>query len=396
MCFFVAKSCKLMKKACHILLLFLPAVFFAQKYDLFNAKNHNASIRFQSDTDLIFNRSRLVSEINNLLHPELKIGGYISSYFSGNDDDNLYNDFVLFPTLEPRKDQFSLNMALISLAYKSQDIRGNITLHYGDVPESSWPQTFNLIQEANGGFRIYKNLWADVGFFKTHIGIESFQPRENIASSMSIMNYYDPYFLSGAKLTYLLNTRLTLQAGVFNGYNEYLDNNRNKAFGLTAIYNPSKNISLTYNVLTCDESPDNAPVKHQRVYHNLYSTLHLQKLIVGLDLNFGSQQHSLKSDTGQTGYLYGALAVAKYELTRLISPYLRVETFSDPNRILTGSLDIGERISGTTAGIELMPYKTVSFNAEWRILEADNLIFRRGNKLVNRRNEFNLCLDLWF
>jgi hypothetical protein len=383
-----------MKKTCHIACLFLYLGYFAQNTNPFHSKNR--FLRFNPDTDFIFNRSRIIPQALAGAEPELKIGCYVSSYFAINDDDNLPNGFVQFPTLEPRKDQFSLNMALISLAYASSKMRGNITLHYGDVPESSWPATFNLIQEANGGFKLFKDLWLDAGFFKTHIGIESFQPRENIASSMSIMNYYDPYFLSGVKLTYSMGPKLRLMGGVFNGYNEYLDNNRNKAFGFTAIYNASDKLTFTYNALTCDESPDAAPAKHQRLYHNFYSTLHLQKLIVGVDINYGMQQHSLKSDTARSGQVYGALAVAKYQFIPLLGGYARVETFSDPDRILTGNLDIGDYIHGFTAGIEFTPQKTISINAEWRILEADHLIFRQGNKLVNQRNEFNLCLDLWF
>ncbi len=378
--------------------LFLFSCFFipAQKFDLFHTKlSFPTTVRLHSDTDLTFNRSRFATnEVPS--EPELKIGGYISSYFSTNDDDNLYDGFVLFPTLEPRKDEFSLNMALISLAYKNKTTRGNIILHYGDVPESSWPKTFNLIQEANGGFKLLKNIWLDVGFFKTHIGIESFQPRENIASSMSVMNFYDPYFLSGVKLSYLVSSKLTLQTAVFNGYNEYLDNNRNKAFAFTSIYNPTPHLSLTYNFLTCDESPDDSKIKHQRFYNNFYSTLTYDKLIIGVDINYGIQQNSLKSDSTKPGFVSGALVVAKYRFIKKLSAYGRVEYFSDPNQILTGALNVGHYINGTTLGLDFTPQKTVSISAEWRILESENLIFKRGNMLTNRRNEFNLCLDLWF
>lgn len=383
-----------MKKICQILcFLGLSFTFFAQNTP-FPPKNR--FLNFTPDTDFIFNRSRLIASQNKIAEPELKIGGYVSSYFSLNDDDNLPGGFVQFPTLEPRKNQFSLNMAVISLAYSSSKMRGNITLHYGDVPESSWPATFNLIQEANGGFRAFKDLWVDVGFFKTHIGLESFQPRENIASSMSVMNYYDPYFLSGVKLTYYYNSKLSFMGGVFNGYNEYLDNNRNKAFGFTTIYKANKNLVFTYNVLTCDETPDASKTKHQRLYHNFYSTLHLPKIIIGLDVNYGAQQHSHRSDTTKTGQVYGALVVAKYQFIPKLGCYARGETFSDPDDILSGSLDIGNYINGFTAGLEFTPQKTISLSAEWRVLESDKLIFRRGNILTNRRNELNLCLDLWF
>ncbi len=399
MCFFALYYLKIMKKLPAIATFFICFLSVsAQKPELFNQKNSFLrTIKFVGDTDLTFNRSRFQNRLFEAhAEPELKIGGYISSYYSTNDDDNLYDGFVLFPTLEPRKNQFSLNMALISLAYKNKNMRGNIILHYGDVPESSWPKTFNLIQEANGGFKLGKKFWFDFGFFKTHIGIESFQPRENIASSMSVMNFYDPYFLSGVKLSFLASSKLTLQVHMFNGYNEYLDNNRNKAFGFTSIYNPNSKLSLTYNFLTCDETPDDRKTKHQRYYNNFYATLTFDKLIFGIDLNYGIQQHSLKTDTAKYGFLYGGLVVAKYHFIKKMAAYGRLESFSDPNDILSGSHDIGNYIYGTTLGLEFLPQKTIGLSAEWRILESDNLIFRRGNKLTNRRNEFNLCLDLWF
>lgn len=380
-----------------LIILLINSHFLAQNNDSTTKKTtFLPKISFKSDTDMVFNRSKIIYELDSLLHPELHIGGYVSTYYSTNDDDNLVGGFVQFPTLEPRKDQFSLNMALISLNYNSNNFRSNITLHYGDVPESSWPKTFNLIQEANGGFRVYKKLWFDAGFFKTHIGIESFQPRENITTSMSMVNFYEPYFLSGAKLTYYASSKLSLQLNAFNGYNEYLDNNKNKAFGFSAAYAVNQNLSINYNVLTCDETPDAFVTKHQRLYNNLYATFQRNKLTIGAEANYGLQKNSLKTDSTKTASMYSGLIVAKYQILKVLAPFARLETFNDPNKILTGSLDIGKYIRGTTVGVEYKPQKTVSLNAEWRILQSDNLIFKQGNYTLNQRNELNLCLDLWF
>lgn len=340
--------------------------------------------------------TQIVSKIDSLLHPLLKIGGYISTYYAHYDDDIETNDFVQFATLAPRKDQFSLNMALLSAEYNSSVLRGKITLHYGDVPESAWPATFRLIQEANGGFKIAKNLWFDAGFFKTHIGLESFQPRENITCSMSIPDFYDPYYLSGAKLTYYASSKLSLQVSIFNGYNEYIDNNKNKALGFSANYNLNDYISFTYNFLTCDETPDYIKIKHQLYYQNFYATFIYNRFTLGLDLNYGIRQNSLKSDTNSVATMYAGTLVAKYNFLKKLGIYGRLENFSDPNQILTGALAIGNYIRGTTFGIEFKPQQTVGLSAEWRGLEADNLIFKQGNTLLNRRNEFIVCLDLWF
>ena len=359
-------------------------------------KKNNTKIIFNSDDILELKGTQIAKAIDSLLRPEFRIGGYVSTYYAYYDDESEPNGFIQFPTLAPRKDQFSLNMALISMQYKSSNLRSNITLHYGDVPASSWPATFNLIQEANAGFKICKKLWFDAGFFKTHIGLESFQPRENIASSMSIPNFYDPYYLSGAKLTYIVNSKLNLQACIFNGYNEYIDDNKNKALDFSANYNLNDHVSFTYNFLTCDETPDNIKSKHQRYYQNFYATFIYDKFTIGLDANFGIQQNSYKKDTVKAGKMYAGILVAKYNILPKFHVYNRLEYFSDPNQILTLSLNTGRYIKGNTIGFEIKPQKTVGISAEWRILECDQLIFKQKNMLLNQRNEVIVCLDLWF
>jgi hypothetical protein len=359
-------------------------------------KTKKIEVRFGSPENLQLNNNQMLRGLDSLLHPELRIGGYVSTYYAHYDDEIENNNFVQFPTLAPRNNQFALNMALISFDYQSQDIRGTISLHYGDIPESSWPATFNLIQEAHAGFKIVKKLWLDAGFFKTHIGLGSFQPRENITSSMSIPDFYDPYYLSGAKLTYYLNSKLSLQACIFNGYNTYIDHNKNKALDFTASYSPNSHWNMTYNFLTCDETPDAVKTKHQRYYQNFYATFQKGRWTWGADLNFGLQQHTLRKDSTKMASMYAATLVGKYNFTKQYAIYARGETFSDPNDMLTGVLDIGDYIHGITAGMELKPYKNMALSAEWRILEAQRKIFFHDQRFHNQRNEIILCLDLWF
>jgi hypothetical protein len=377
-----------------LLLAFSCGFCYAQQRD--TAGNRAPRIIFRSNENMELLGTRIAARIDSLLNPEFRIGGYVSTYYAHYDDDTEINNFVQFPTLAPRNNQFALNMALLSVEYKSKSLRGNISLHYGDIPESSWPAVFNLIQEAHAGFKIHRKLWFDAGFFKTHIGLGSFQPRENITSSMSIPDYYDPYFLSGAKLTYQPTSKLSLQAGIFNGYNEYVENNSNKAFSFTSNYNLSDNISFTYNFLTCDETPDHIKTKHQRYYHNFFATFIFRKITVGVDLNYGTQEHTSKKDSAKTASMHAGTLVMKYAIVDEFAVYGRGEYFTDPDRILTGSLDMGKYIMGTTLGLEYKPQHTVGLSAEWRILQADKLIFRQQNNMLNQRNEFIVCLDLWF
>lgn len=125
----------------------------------------NDSVRTKSpklvlgtDENPVLQGTKTAEKTDTLSHPEFKIGAYVSTYYAYYDDETEVNDFVQFPTLSPRNNQFALNMALITLDYKSKFLRSNIGLHYGDVAESTWPANFKLIQEANAGFRIHKNF----------------------------------------------------------------------------------------------------------------------------------------------------------------------------------------------------------------------------------------------
>lgn len=383
-----------LKNALFFSLMFHLAIFPAQEKD--SVRTKLPKVKVGSTGNPQFSNDAVTSSVDSIVHPEINIGAYVSTYYAHYDDETEFNNFVQFPTLAPRNNQFSLNMALISMDYKSNNLRSAISIHAGDIALSSYPAVFNFVQEANAGFKIIKNLWLDAGFFKSHIGLESFQPRENITSSMSIPSYYNPYYLSGAKLTYYLNAKISLQVASYNGYNVYVDDNKNKAFAFTANYTPIKDLSLTYNFLTCDETHDPVTVKHQRYHQNFYATLIREKYSIGLDLTFGLQQNSLRSDTSKMASMFSGSLVGKYVVYKTLSLYGRVEYFSDPNEILTGTLDIGAYIKGITAGLEYRPQKNVALSGEWRGLQSDKLIFKQGNVALNQRNEIIVCLDLWF
>jgi hypothetical protein len=287
-------------------------------------------------------------------------------------------------------------MALISMKYGGKNIRSNLGLHYGDIPKAVWPAEYNMIQEANAGVRLFKDLWLDAGFFRSHIGVESTQPRENITSSMSLANNYEPYFLAGAKLTYIVNSKLAVQLNSFNSFNSFVDNNKNKLLGMSLVFDPTDHISITYNFITGDETPTKVTLKKQRLYNNLYATFKYNKFYLGAEINYGVQQHSKTNDTTANATMMSGLIVAKYQIFKKSALYAREEYFSDPDNMLTGSLKTGKNVYGTTIGMEYRPFKNVALSAEGRGLQCDNLIFKQGTNMTNQRIEFIICLDLWF
>lgn len=326
----------------------------------------------------------------------LKLGGYVSTYYAYYTDEITNNGLVQIPVMAPRNKEFGLNMALLSLQYSSKNVRGNFGLHFGDIPKAIWPAEFNMIQEANGGVRLIKGLWLDAGIFRSHIGVESIQPRENIASSTSLVNNYEPYYFTGAKLTYVLSSKLSLQINAFNSFNTLTETNKDKLFGFSAMYDPSEKLSLTYNFLTGDETPDSVARKRRRFYNNLYATLKLNKLTLAAEVNYGWQENSILKDTTGTASLYSGLIIAKYQVIKKTALYVRGEYLSDPDAVVTGNLNFGENVMGTTAGVEYKPFKNVALSLEGRILQSEKNVFMENNYKTNQRYECIFCLDVSF
>jgi len=364
-------------------------------------KEKKIRLQTNADSNMVFKGKHAIDHADTGDVNTLVISGYISSYYAHYNDEAVdQNGFVKFATMAPRPQEFGLNMALISMQYHGRNVRSSLGIHFGDIPKAVWPSEFNMIQEAYAGIRLRKKLWLDAGFFRSHIGIESTQPRENITSSMSLANNFEPYYLAGAKLTYVISQKVAVQLNSFNAFNSYIETNKNTLVGLSLVFEPSDRLSITYNFITGDDTPTGARIKQQRFYNNIYASYKTNKFYLGAEFNYGLQQHSKivagSVDTNANATIMSGLAVVKYQLAKKIGVYARQEYFSDASNVLTGNLKTGRYVLGSTGGFEYRPFKNVALSAESRVLQSDNLIFKQGSFLTNRRFEFILCLDLWF
>lgn len=376
-------------------------IFFTQLFNLGfsqvdTTKHKHSFISFANDTSVLFQSKKLNSD-DLTTEPKLVIDAYLSTYYASYTEDNT-SEFVKYPTMAPRNNQFGLNMVMISLSYKSKIVRSTITLHYGDVAASTWPVKYNLIQEANVGVEVVKNLWFDAGVFRTHIGVESAQPRENITSSMSLANVFEPYYLSGAKLTYLIGSKLSVQLNAFNSFSSIVETNKNKLFGASVVYAPNKYTSITYNFITGDDTPDNVALKQQRYYHNLFLTYQKNKISLGAEVNYGIQEFTrqINATTIGTAYMNSSLVVLKHQSFKKVAFYGRGEWYSDKDEILCAGTGMGNYTWGATAGIEYKPLKNIAISLESRQLNSDKSNVMYQGKLNHQRWEGIFCMDVWF
>jgi Putative beta-barrel porin-2, OmpL-like. bbp2/LysM domain len=360
----------------------------------------------EKEIDLAFDGTRITERDENYDSTgKLSFSGYVSTYYAYYTDSVGLGKYEKFPTSAPISNAFSLNMLMINAKYSSTKLRGNFTLHYGDIPSSAWSNQYNLIQEANIGLKISRGIWFDAGFFRTHLGVESIQPRENITSSVSTVTYYEPYYLSGAKLTFHLSPHFSVQINAFNGFNSFVETNKNKAIGFSTVYDISSSISLNFNTIYCDESPDNQTRKQARLYNNFYLTFKSKRIDMAAEINYGIQQNSNLTDSSKQADMFSVLLITRLKFNRKLSLYGRGEYFKDQNEILTGPVLnefhqlVGLHLWGATMGFEIKPITNSYLRFEWRRLQtidSDEKVFYYKQKYENTRDEFIAALGLWF
>lgn len=334
---------------------------------------------------------------------QLDFSGYIDTYYAHYSDQSGDGGFQKFPSVAPRNNQFGLNLIQFGVKYQSQKFRGLATLFWGDTPLSAWSPDYSMIQEAHLGFRLKGKLWLDAGFFRTHIGLESIQPRENITMSIATSTYFEPYYLSGAKLTWEQSSKWMFQLNAFNGFNNFVDNNTTKAVGASTSYTPSDKLNITASTLFSDESPTGKP-DQLRNYNNLILVRKTEHWTLGIEGNYGFQLNSKLSDSTQTANVMSAIIAAKYRITPSWAVYGRGEYFSDPDEVLTGPVInqnhelVGLDIVGATLGGEYKPIPNSYFRLEGRVLQTKETekVFLLNNQVSNLRYEVIAGIGVWF
>ncbi|CAN5661290.1 porin [soil metagenome] len=303
----------------------------------------------------------------------LTVSGYLDTYYSRNND--LDHTLDRFPGVSPFKDEFRLNIAQVSFKYFKNNIRGNITIQYGDEPDLFWTEDKKFIQEANVGFSPAEDLWIDAGYFITHIGTESIRPIENTFSTFAMVSLFEPFPQSGVALTYSKN-HFTGALFLVNGYNQIDDNNKNKSFGFSLSLKPYKNVELIFNNLTGNEIPYPEPSK-VRLYNNLIfkgKFGNSWNVIINNDVCL--QERSKLSDTTSVGILAGGFFSIQYRINPKFAAAFREEYFMDVDGLLSGvyTNSLGEKTGlqtlGASIAFEYNPRENAYVRLESRFLKT--------------------------
>ena len=259
---------------------------------------------------------------------------------------------------------------------------------------------FLPVQEANIGIQVINNWWLDAGLFTTHIGTESFLPKNNYLSSTAMATYNEPFYQAGARLSYEGFEKLSFEVWALNGYNLFVDTNDSKSLGFLLSYSFGDHSSITYTNLFGNESTDPA-VTERVVYHNIYFD---SEIINKLHIQVGADVGTLlrTSSSQETEYsMHNYLATVRYQFTKKYSITGRYENFQDENGIISGLFTpfdplSGLQATGITIGAEAKPNENSYLRMEYRTINSDYDMYVTDGVLVSNRTEFLITMGHFF
>ncbi|MFZ4591923.1 MAG: outer membrane beta-barrel protein [Ignavibacteria bacterium] len=323
-----------------------------------------------------------------------KLSAYADAYYGWNTDKT--SKVRKFDGMDMTRDEFRLNIAQLSLAYNSGGARGIVTFHYGDYVKYNWLTENPNLQEANVGFKMAKGLWFDAGYFLTHIGPEGML-KNNFVNSFSLPSFYEPFYQSGAKVSYEAN-KFSGSFYLINGYNVIEDNNKNKSIGVQLNYQVHDFVKLTYNNIIGNEQPSPLPGK-TRILNNFIVNYGCPcaKWDAILSGELGSQEGSKLSDRTKTAYTYGGMLSVRYRFTKKFSATVRGDYYQDLDGVYSGLItnNSGIKGNGLTLGLEYKPIDAayVRFQTRYLRLGEEQKVFYDN---TNSRTDVNVSMGFTY
>lgn len=318
------------------------------------------------------------------INPDLKISGYIETYYAYDFNEPENNTRPPFFYSHNRHNEVALNLGFIKAAYDNGKVRSNLALMAGTYANANLAAEEGVLKnvfEANAGVKLAKdaNLWIDAGIFASHIGFESAIGKDCWTLTRSMLADNSPYYEAGAKLSYTSPSGEWFVSGlILNGWQRIQrpDGNKTIAFGHQLTYRPNAKIMLNSSSFIGNDKPE--ADKRMRYFHNFYGQFQLTGkfgLIAGFDI--GAEQKAKGSESYNAWY--SPVLIAQYRLSEKMAFGIRGEYYSDEDGVIVATgTENGFKTFGYSANFDYNIYSNVVWRVEARSLNSKDDIFIDG------------------
>jgi hypothetical protein len=322
--------------------------------------------------------------LGSLLGPT-SFSGFVDTYYGENFNNpaNRLNGLRFF---DASTNQFGLNLIEL-IVDKQPDAAASrtgyhIALGYGEAMNaiygastSSSLSADQYVKEAYFSYLapVGKGLQIDVGKFVTPAGAEVIETKDDWNYTRGILfSYAIPYYHFGMRAKYAFNDKYSLTGYFVNGWNDVIDDNSGKTYGLSFGWNPTKKLSIAQNYMAGPELSNNNSDWRQLVDTVVtYSATKKLSLMANYDYGRGDHLINVPDPTYWTGFA----GYFKYALNDKYSVATRYEYYNDHYGFTTGTPGHIQEVTGT---FEHPVASHILTRLEFRHDMANNPIFTKG------------------
>lgn len=332
----------------------------------------------------------------------INFSGLVDGYYSGNFNNPASRQNQL-QNFDFQANQFSLEMAKISMAHSPDPIGFQIDLGFGKAfdwihasePSGSTGYLRN-IEQAYVSLKPAKakGFEADFGQFVTSAGAEVIETMTNWNYSHSILFAYAiPYYHFGLRTSVPLTKTFTGGFQLVNGWNNAEDNNTGKTLGFTGVYTKTK-YTLYGNYYVGPENTGTNVGFRNLIDVNLVLTPN-SKLNAYINYDYGQNRNAVASGTGfeasTLSRWQGIAVAAHYQATAKSSFTPRFEYFIDPQGFSTGT---AQKLNEFTITYEYRMIEGLLARVEFRNDHSNVNFFDKGKNPTSTANQPGITVGI--
>ncbi len=231
-----------------------------------------------------------------------------------------------------------------------------------------------------------KGLQVDVGKFVTPHGAEVIETKDNWNYSRGLLfSYAIPYYHFGMRAKYAFNDKYVLTGFLVNGWNNVVDNNTGKTYGMSFAWNPNKKFGITENYMAGPEQ-NNQNNDWRQLSDTVitYSPTSKLSFIVNGDYGRGDRMTDpVTKIISSPVYWTGVAGYVRYALTGNSAFATRYEYYLDPNGFTTGS---AQHLNEFTTTFERLIAHHIISRFEFRRDFSNQPVFFKGTAPVLAQN----------
>jgi hypothetical protein len=327
----------------------------------------------------------------------IAVMGFVDAYYGYRFHPSSPSGDAQLRNFDTKHNQFSFNLAEIALERRpAADSRLGFRLDFNVGPaaemvHASEPGGAGLFRNLQQGYVSYlaplgRGLQVDIGKLVTPHGAEVIETKDNWNYSRSLLFALAiPYYHMGARVAYAFGDRVALAGFIVNGWNNVVENNSAKTFGVQASIKPTSKLSVVQSYMVGPEQLDNdADIRHISDTVVTYTALPRLSLMGNYDIGRDRLE-------GVPVRWQGAAAYARFEATSWWTVSPRLEWYEDRDGFTTGQ---AQTIRGITLTSEHKIDRQLFTRVEYRRDVSNRPFFENGSGRV--RPQSTLTVGLFY